>query len=207
MSNSSNNLKNLILVALLICSISMNLNKNHLKPSMNQIIFLEQNSTSVILNDTNTETGKNRTINSTSERILKEYNPVDGEFQYNKNHSIEILVILFFALILFRIIVYYLTPSNVFLKKCFSDLIFNTFSYFLAISILIIVLSLTMTIPKFTWAGIIIIAFTFVFFWILFLSLNIILGYFMCEKWKILESQANNFSKIFINFRKNKNRL
>lgn len=204
MSNSSNNLKNLILVALLICSISMNLNKNQLKPSMNQIIFLEQNSTtSVILNDTNTETAKNTKINSTSERILKEYNPVDGEFQYNKNHSIEILVILFLALILFRIIVYYFTPTNVFFKKCFSDLIFNTFSYFLAIAILIIVLSLTMTIPKFTWAGIIIIAFTFVFFWILFLSLNIILGYFMCEKWKMLESQASNFSKIFIYFRKN----
>lgn len=212
-SNISNNLKNVIFFALLICSFAISLNKNNLKPSIEKLILLEQNSTTLnnkaLSNSTNSTnpTSSNSTvkdnnssvINQTSERILKQYNPLDGEFQNNKNKSIEILVLLFLSLIVFRIVFYYITPTNAFLKKCFSDLVFNTFSYFLAIAILIVILSLKMTIPSFTWAGIIIISFVFVFFWMLFLTINIFLGYFMCEKWKKLESKAISFSKYILN--------
>lgn len=218
-TNISNNLKNVIFFALLICSFAININKNNLKPSLEKLILLEQNSTTydnkALSNSTNSTNSESKAssnstvkdnnssvINQTSERILKQYNPIDGEFQNNKNKSIKILVFLFLSLIVFRIIFYYITPTNAFLKKCFSDLVYNTFSYFLAIAILIVILSLKMTIPTFTWAGIIIISFVFVFLWMLFLTINIFLGYFMCEKWKKLESQAISFSKFFL-IRKN----
>lgn len=158
----------------------------------------ESSSGSYLLNVTDNYNG---TFTVTvPEWIVKELNLQNnifyGNFLNNKNYSVEVLTILFSALIVIRLILGYAEFDSDYLNKAFSNLMLNTYPYLLWICLFFVIFAAAFSQPYFTWGGILAGTIVFVFFWIIFAVIIILLGYITVKRWKSHEENAVSFSKV-----------